>query len=46
MRSLLAGAYPRTLEPVKSSRSTPPARGAGSNPPNRFERLTNEHDTD
>jgi DNA repair photolyase len=31
---------------VKGSRSSPPARGAGSNPPNRFERLALERDAD
>lgn len=31
---------------MKGSRSTPPARGAGSNPPNRFERLALERDAD
>jgi DNA repair photolyase len=31
---------------VNVSRSSPPARGAGSNPPNRFERLTLERDAD
>ena len=31
---------------MKVSRSSPPARGAGSNPPNRFERLTLERDAD
>jgi len=35
-----------TVETVKSSRSSPPARGAGSNPPNRFERLALERDAD
>jgi DNA repair photolyase len=31
---------------VTVSRSSPPARGAGSNPPNRFEQLTLERDAD
>jgi DNA repair photolyase len=31
---------------VKASRSSPPARGAGRNPPNRFERLSLERDAD
>jgi len=31
---------------VKVSRSSPPARGAGSNPPSRFEHLTLERDAD
>jgi len=31
---------------VKVSRPLPPARGAGSNPPNRFERITLERDAD
>jgi DNA repair photolyase len=31
---------------VNVSRSSPPARGAGSNPPNRFEQLTLERDAD
>ena len=37
---------PFTLRPVNASRSSPPARGAGSNPPNRFEQLTLERDAD
>jgi DNA repair photolyase len=37
---------PFTLRPVNVSRSSPPARGAGSNPPNRFEQLTLERDAD
>jgi len=31
---------------VNVSRSSPPARGAGSNPPNRFERISLERDAD
>ena len=31
---------------MKASRSSPPGRGAGSNPPNRFEQLTLERDED
>jgi DNA repair photolyase len=31
---------------VNLNRSSPPARGAGSNPPNRFERITIERDVD
>ncbi|HOX55726.1 MAG TPA: PA0069 family radical SAM protein [Candidatus Paceibacterota bacterium] len=31
---------------MKPSRPSPPARGAGRNPPNRFERLTLERDAD
>jgi len=34
------------LELVKPSRPSPPARGAGRNPPNRFDKLTLERDAD
>jgi DNA repair photolyase len=37
---------PFTLPAVNVRRSTPPARGAGSNPPNRFEKLRLERDED
>ena len=37
---------PRNLGPVTPSRSFPPGRGAGSNPPNRFEHLVLERDED
>ena len=43
---LQAGVRPFTLQPVKVSRPSSPARGAGSNPPNRFEHLTLERDAD
>ena len=45
-RCLLAVPAPATLRAVKPSRPSPPARGAGRNPPNRFERLTLERDAD
>jgi DNA repair photolyase len=37
---------PCRLRVVKVSRSSPSARGAGSNPPNRFQRLSLERDAD
>jgi len=46
MRDLPDRPSPFTLRPVTVSRSSPPARGAGSNPPNRFEQLTLERDAD
>ena len=45
-QGLPPGACPLTLGPVKPGRPSPPARGAGSNPPNRFEHLTFERDAD
>jgi DNA repair photolyase len=46
VRRLLAVPAPATFRLVTASRPSPPARGASRNPPNRFERLTLERDTD
>jgi DNA repair photolyase len=46
VRNLPDRPSPFTLRPVNVSRPSPPARGAASNPPNRFEHLTLERDAD